>query len=211
MHPTFRHARALATPGLTATGRRTTAATRVYPDTGTDSPTRAATKLRRASTTASMTATTGEVLLATKKTETEVLTRVGACAGGMAIRTVGIATVPTAVTITKETVTPTDSGAASRHMDKQPANQRRAGRAGGRLFCSRNVVGTDCLRNRCLFAILTLFYRVGRDLNSRTTDQISITVKRADTNPVIVITDRVICMYTKDKSYPPFSWQWITK
>jgi hypothetical protein len=80
-----------------------------------------------------MTVTTGKVLLAaSNKTETEALTRVEISAGRTAIRpvvstkarhailgriktrTVGIATVQTAKTTAKETVTQTDSEAASR-------------------------------------------------------------------------------------------------
>jgi hypothetical protein len=130
-------------------GRKTTGVIRGLPDTGTGSHSAAVIKLRRALITDSMTATTGVVLLAaTNKTETEALTRAETSANRTAIRPVDLtkarrsilgriktrisivamATVQTAKTTTKETVTQTDSEAASQPIDEQLPDQRRAGR-----------------------------------------------------------------------------------
>ena len=154
-HTTSRPVRALTTPGLTAIGRKTMVAIHGLPDTGTGSHSAAVTKLRHALTTASMTATTGEVLLAaSNKTDTEALTKVEISTGKTAIRpedltkarrailgriktrirTVAIATVQTAKTTAKETVTQTDSEAASQAITDSCLNQERAGRASDRPF-----------------------------------------------------------------------------
>jgi hypothetical protein len=54
------------------------------------------------------------------------------------------------------------------------------------------------------FAFTQSLYLVGRDLNRRTTDQMRITAKIADTSPVIVIPNRIVLRAFTGKRYPPF-------
>src|ERR1700730_8230410 len=89
MHTTFRRARVPTTTGSTVTGPRIAEAILGLPDTGTGGHSTADTKSRRALTTTSMIATTGQVLLAgSHKIGTQVSIRVEVSAGRTAIKAV---------------------------------------------------------------------------------------------------------------------------
>src|SRR5437870_99438 len=126
-----------------AIGRKTMGAILGLTDTGTGSRSAAVTRSCRTSRTASMTTTVEVLLAASNEAETKALTRVEISAGAIlgriktrirpaALTTktrAGIATFQTDKITAKETVTQTDSEAASQPIGKQLSDQRRAGRA----------------------------------------------------------------------------------